>query len=114
MQGVVMTILKALAGGSLVVAFALVGEVLHPKWLAGLFSAAPSVALAGLVVTVGFEGDHVASREGVGMIFGAVAFVVFSLVVRRLLGRFSAAVASMIGCGVWAAVGLGGYFLVFR
>ena len=114
MQGVVLTILKALAGGSLVVAFALLGEVLHPKWLAGLFSAAPSVALAGLVVTVLIEGDHVAAREGVGMIFGAVGFVVFSLLVRRLLERFGAAAASMIGCGAWAVVGLGGYFVVFR
>jgi Protein of unknown function (DUF3147) len=113
-QDVVITILKALAGGSLVVAFALMGEVLHPKWLAGLFSAAPSVALAGLIVTVGFEGDHVAAREGVGMIFGAVAFVAFALLVRRLLDRFGATVASLIGCGAWALVGLGGYFVVFR
>lgn len=114
MRDVVITTLKALAGGSLVVAFALLGEVLHPKWLAGLFSAAPSVALAGLVVTVVAEGDHVASREGVGMMFGAVAFVVFSLCVRRLLDRFGAVAASLLGCGAWAVVGLGGYFAVFR
>ncbi|MEA2502248.1 MAG: hypothetical protein QOD01_2359, partial [Actinomycetota bacterium] len=40
--------LKAVNGGLFVVAFALVSEALKPKRFAGLFSAAPSVALANL------------------------------------------------------------------
>lgn len=40
--------LKAVAGGGLVVAFSLVSDRLKPKALAGLFSGAPSVALASL------------------------------------------------------------------
>jgi hypothetical protein len=35
-----------MAGGALVVAFALLSETLKPKRFAGLFSAAPAVALA--------------------------------------------------------------------
>jgi uncharacterized membrane protein (GlpM family) len=43
-------ILKGLAGGTFVVAFALLGSVVKPKRLAGLFSAAPSVAIASLLI----------------------------------------------------------------
>jgi hypothetical protein len=44
----VILVIKGVAGGSLVVAFALLSEGLSPKRFAGLFSAAPAVALAGL------------------------------------------------------------------
>jgi hypothetical protein len=50
--------LKAIAGGVLVVLFALLGEGLRPKWFAGLFAAAHSVALASLLVTVIDKGPH--------------------------------------------------------
>jgi hypothetical protein len=58
---VVVVFIKALFGGCLVVAFALLGHVLRPKWFAGLFAAAPSVAIASLVVTVLDKGHHEAS-----------------------------------------------------
>src|SRR5438270_257458 len=47
---------KGLLGGVAVVAFSLIGEAGHPKRFAGLFSAAPSVALAGMVVCASFGG----------------------------------------------------------
>ena len=50
MDDVAITALKALNGGVFVVAFALLAEVAKPKRLAGLFSAAPSIALANLIV----------------------------------------------------------------
>jgi len=43
----VILVIKGLAGGGLVVTFALLSEGLSPKRFAGLFSAAPAVALAG-------------------------------------------------------------------
>jgi hypothetical protein len=45
-------LLKGLVGGTLVVLFALVGEVVRPRRLAGITSAGPSVAAAGLLVTL--------------------------------------------------------------
>ena len=39
--------LKTLIGGTLVVGFSALGDGLKPKAFAGLFAAAPSVALAG-------------------------------------------------------------------
>jgi hypothetical protein len=41
---------KALCGGALVLAFAALSESLKPKRFAGILAAAPSVAVAGLVV----------------------------------------------------------------
>jgi hypothetical protein len=59
--------------------FALLGQVLHPKRFSGLFSAAPSIAVAGLIITVVDKGDHDATLSAIGMMFGAVGFVVFAL-----------------------------------
>ena len=41
-------LLRAVIGGVVVSAFALLGDVFQPKRFAGLFGAAPSVALASL------------------------------------------------------------------
>jgi hypothetical protein len=50
---------RAVSGGILVSAFAVLGDVLKPKRFAGLFAAAPSVALATLsrssIVELGTE-----------------------------------------------------------
>ncbi len=105
---------KAVAGGTLVVAFALLGAALRPKWLAGLFSAAPSIAIASLVVTVFDKGDLLASKEAVGMIFGAVGFVVFAALVRPLMARMHAAVATAIATFGWVGVALGTYLAFYR
>lgn len=113
-KSVVTTVVQALAGGLLVVVFALLGQALEPKRLAGIFSAAPSIAIAGLVVTVVALGDGPASRAALGMLLGAAGFVAFSVVVRPLVARMSAALASLLGCCAWVLVAVGGYELVFR
>ena len=95
-------------------AFALLGRTLEPKRLAGVFSAAPSIAIAGLVVTVLALGDGPASRAARGMLFGAAGFVAFSLLVRPLIVRVGAVAASLVGCGAWVLVAVGGYLLAFR
>ena len=48
-------IFRFLIGGTLVSAFALVGDAVRPKSFAGLFGAAPSIALATLGLTVATE-----------------------------------------------------------
>jgi uncharacterized membrane protein (GlpM family) len=114
MREVMVVLVKAIAGGAFVLLFALLGQVLHPKWFSGFFSAAPSVAVAGLIITVVDKGDHEASLNAIGMMFGAVAFVVFALCVRGLLVRHSALVASALACVAWLVAAIGGYLLVLR
>jgi uncharacterized membrane protein (GlpM family) len=111
---VVVLAIKALNGGLFVVAFALVGEVLDPKRFAGLFSAAPSVALANLSVTIIDKGPGDARQHTIGMLVGAVALVVFCVVARRSVDRFRAAIGSAIACGAWLVVAVGGYLAVLR
>jgi uncharacterized membrane protein (GlpM family) len=107
-------LIKAIAGGTLVVLFALLGSVLRPKWLAGLFSAAPSIAVASLIVTVFDKGDTHASIEATGMIFGAVGFVVFASLVRPLLAKMHAVLASAIASLAWIGIAVGGYLIFYR
>lgn len=112
-EDVVVIIVRALAGGTLVVAFSLLGEMLKPKWAAGLFSAAPSIALGSLAATVVSKGDLQASAASLGMAFGAAGFVAFAACVRPLMNRWSAVAASLIACAVWITVALASYLAVF-
>jgi len=114
MREVLVVLVKAIAGGTFVLLFALLGQVLQPKWFSGLFSAAPSVAVAGLIITVVDKGDHEASLSAIGMMFGAVGFVVFAICVRALLVRHSALVAAALACVAWLVAAIGGYLLVLR
>lgn len=75
MHDVLVLILKGVAGGTLVVGFALLSEGLSPKCFAGLFSAAPAVALAGLSIVVLDKGAHDAHQNAVGMIAGGAGLL---------------------------------------
>jgi hypothetical protein len=48
--------LRFLAGGIVVSAFAALGDTLRPKSFASLFGAAPSIALATLLITLSHKG----------------------------------------------------------
>jgi hypothetical protein len=102
--------LRFVAGGVAVSAFAALGDTLRPKSFAGLFGAAPSIALATLLITVSQEGPQFAAMEGRSMIVGALALAAYSWTVCILLKRFSlsswtAAIAALV---VW----FGGAFAV--
>jgi uncharacterized membrane protein (GlpM family) len=114
MHQVVVLAIKALNGGLFVVAFALIGEVLDPKRFAGLFSAAPSVALANLSVTIVDKGPHDARQNAIGMMVGAVALIVFCLVARRSVERFEALIGSAMAGAAWLVVAVAGCVLVLR
>jgi hypothetical protein len=105
---------KALNGGLFVVAFSLVGETATPKRFAGLFSAAPSIALASLLITAVVSGSAAAKQNSRGMIVGASALVVATLAGLVLL-RHRGAKPTAAGIGaVWlAAAGLG-FIAVWR
>lgn len=80
-------LVRAIAGGVVVSLFALLGDLLKPKTFAGLFGAAPSIALATLVLTVMKEGREYASLEARSMIVGSIAFLLYALVVSQVLLR---------------------------
>ena len=74
-------LLRFVIGGAVVSGFAILGDVFKPKSFAGLFGAAPSVALATLTLTVVSDGRWYAAREARSMIVGAIAFFVYASLV---------------------------------
>ena len=94
-------LLKALNGGIVVSLFALVGELVRPKRFAGVFSAAPSVALANLLVAILFMGHLEGERNSEGMVLGAAAMLASIFVGIPLVGRLGAARGSALTCGIW-------------
>ena len=93
-------------GGFAVSAFALLGDLLRPKSFAGLFGAAPSVALATLGLAIMEHGAPYAAEEGRAMVFGAVALMAYSIVVCQLLMRtaMGALQATALAFVVWLFV----------
>lgn len=81
-------VLRFVIGGAVVSTFALLGEVLRPKSFAGLFAAAPSVALASLGLTAAHHGGAYAAIEARSMVLGAFAFLVYAAIARWLLAKF--------------------------
>jgi hypothetical protein len=80
-------VIRFLAGGLVVSLFAVAGDVLRPKSFAGLFGAAPSVALATLTLAFWKHGGRYVATEGRSMIIGAIALAVYSFLVCQLLMR---------------------------
>ena len=81
-------LLRFLIGGVVVSAFALLGDLFKPKSFAGLFGAAPSVALATLVLTITSEGSCYVAIEARSMVAGAAAFFLYASAVSWLMMRY--------------------------
>jgi hypothetical protein len=110
----VILVAKALIGGTVVCAFAAVGEFLRPRGLAGIFAAAPSVALASLAVTSIATGAGSATNQATAMVAGAAALLVYCLAGIESVKRFGGmrgATAAMIP---WLAVAIGLWAVVLR
>jgi hypothetical protein len=108
-------LLRFIAGGIAVSAFAAFGDALRPKSFAGLFGAAPSIALATILITLSQKGGPFAAVEGRSMIAGAFALAAYSWTVSVLLKRFmmpswAATTAAFI---VWFAVAFGFSAILF-
>jgi hypothetical protein len=95
---------RAVVGGLLVVVFSIVGEVVRPKRFAGIFGAAPSVALANLALVVAVEGTTKAAADSRAMIGGAIAMVVACIVGVVSVRRLHALRGAGVMAGVWIAV----------
>jgi hypothetical protein len=102
-------VVRFLVGGIVVSAFAMLGDVLRPKSFAGLFGAAPSVALATLGIAIYQHGAGYAAVQSQTMVAGAVALAVYSIVVCHLLVRvrLRALPATMLWFVAWLAVAFG-------
>jgi hydrogenase-4 membrane subunit HyfE len=81
-------LVRFLVGGAVVSFFAVLAEVFRPKSFAGLFGAAPSVALATLGITIARHGKAYAAVEAQFMVYGALAFCCYALVVSWILTRY--------------------------
>jgi Protein of unknown function (DUF3147) len=108
--------LRFLAGGTAVSAFAALGDSLRPKSFAGLFGAAPSIALATLFITLSQKGAPFVAMEGRSMIVGAFALAAYSWTVCVLLKKFllSSWAATTAALVVWFAIALGVSVALFR
>jgi len=97
-------LLRFVVGGTLVSLFAVLGDVLKPKGFAGLFAAAPSVALATLTLTILNDGKAYAALEARSMIAGALAFCAYAVLCVYLMAvrRVTAARAASAALVVWA------------
>jgi uncharacterized protein DUF3147 len=109
-------LLRAMVGGVVVSAFALLGDLLRPKSFAGLFGAAPSVALATMVLTVMKQGKGYVSVEARSMLLGSLAFFLYASVVSRLLMRRKLPVlpVTSLAIGLWLVCAFGLWYAVQR
>jgi hypothetical protein len=107
---------RFLIGGAVVSAFSALGDVLKPKSFAGLFGAAPSVALATLTLTIATDGASYAAQEARSMIAGALAMFVYASVVLCVMFKYKppALVISTSLIAVWLVTGFGIWFLVLK
>jgi hypothetical protein len=97
-------------GGVAVSAFAVLSDIFRPKSFAGLFGAAPSIALSTLAISLWQQGPDYMSVEGRSMILGAAALWFFCVVACRLMERNNVRALLATGAGliVWAAIAFGG------
>jgi hypothetical protein len=105
--------LRFALGGLIVSLFAAVGELFRPKTFAGIFGAAPSVAIATLTLAYAMHPRAYAATECRAMILGSAALVVYSAacatVVRRPLPVWLSTAACwiawlVVALGLWAVV----------
>jgi hypothetical protein len=109
-------VFRFIVGGLIVSLFAALGDILKPKSFAGLFGAAPSVALATLGLTILADGKLYAAKEGRSMVAGAIAFCLYArlcsrLIMRHELHALSATVSALV---LWLICALAAWVLILR
>jgi hypothetical protein len=109
-------IVRFFIGGVVVSLFAMVGDVLRPKSFAGLFGAAPSIALATIGLTIAKSGAQYAAIESRSMALGVVGFFFYTVSVSQVLKRYKpSTLATTIGLmPIWFGASFGLWFLIAR
>ncbi len=102
-------LLRLLIGGVVVSLFAIMGDVIKPKSLAGITAAAPAVALATVIMTLHKKGLLYTTLELRSMLAGAVAYLVFATLVSFVQMRYKpkALVGAVALLPVWGLVAFG-------
>jgi uncharacterized membrane protein (GlpM family) len=109
-------LIRFLIGGASVSFFAVMGDIFKPKSFAGLFGAAPSVALATLAITISKSGSQYAAIEARSMMASAAAFFVYACCVSWIMSHrtISAKSVTSVALSVWAAVTFGLWIILLR
>ncbi len=99
-------LLRVLIGGGVVSFFAILGDIIKPKSLAGITAAAPALALATLVLTLHQKGVAYTVSEGRSMFAGAVAYLCFALAVSyvQMRGKHKALLTASAVLPLWCVV----------
>jgi hypothetical protein len=107
---------RFLVGGIVVSAFSALGDVLKPKSFAGLFGAAPSVALATLALAVASEGPSYAAVEARSMTCGAIALAIYTYLVMSIMAKYKG--PTLLVCAgllsTWLVAAFGLRFVLLR
>ena len=112
MRDVLLLAIRVVAGGALVVAFAMLSDLLKPKMFSGLFGAAPSVATASLLVSGLADGAAKDVKYATGMLAGAAGLIVYSVAAAFAVKRFGS-VGGSIAAWVGWLVPAGAVYAVF-
>lgn len=102
-------LLRFLIGGAVVSVFSAISQVIKPQSFAGVFGAAPSVALATLGLTFILKPAADVAKEGHAMLAGAVALCVYCLFVAWLFLHLKhhPILEAMVPWLLWFAVAFG-------
>jgi hypothetical protein len=109
-------LLRFLIGGVVISLFAILGDIFRPKSFAGLFGAAPSIALATLGLTIHHNGKLYAAVETRSMIAGAIAMAAYAATGSWVLFRFKppALAVTLALLPLWFAISFGIWHLCLR
>lgn len=109
-------LVRFVLGGLVVAAFAVLGDMLKPKRFAGIFGAAPAVALPTLALTFIEKGADDVAIMGRSLMAGAVGFLVYSLVVSLMVDHVAwpGWVIAGVAWLVWFAVAFGIWGVLLR
>jgi hypothetical protein len=107
---------RFLIGGAVVSSFSALGDILKPKSFAGLFGAAPSVALATLALTISTDGPSYAATEARSMIAGALAMFIYASAVLWVMFKYKrpALLISTSLIAAWLVTSFGIWYLVLK
>jgi hypothetical protein len=108
-------LLRFILGGSTVSLFAVAGGAWKPKTFAGIFGAAPSMAMVSLAIAYVTKGKAYVAVETRSMMLGAVALLAYSGVCVVIAKRrdLRIGVGAVLAWLVWLAVALS-LFMLFR
>jgi hypothetical protein len=112
MDTVLPILAKGLIAGTFVVIFSVVSHAVAPKSFAGIFGAAPSIALASLTITVLDRGASAGKMQAFSMIFAGLAMVAYCATAVITVDRFGALRGSIVAFVSWFVVAAAAYFVV--